>query len=81
MNAALAAALDALEAERLAPVPGSGRAVAVDAADIAAVLEHVAAHTLLARMTADVTGAYARLELAARRHAAPGRADAAGARS
>jgi hypothetical protein len=72
VNPALAAAVEALEAERLAPVPRASRTAAVDVDDLALVLEHVQAASAIQRtrneMRGEVTAAYQRLDQVVRCH-------------
>jgi hypothetical protein len=63
---ALRARVDALEAERLAPVPRASRAIAVDAEDVALLLGHVK------QAPPPVWEAYWRLEKAVRGCLGPG---------
>jgi hypothetical protein len=70
-GSALAERVAALEAERLAPVPRAAHAVAIDATDLLLVLEHLQEVARPARGLAtspEVTGAWLRLEAAARSH-------------
>lgn len=72
-GSALAERVDALEAERLAPVPRASHAVAIDATDLILVLDHL--RVLRARLTgsrpdAEVAAACGRLDAVARPHAA-----------
>jgi hypothetical protein len=71
---ALAAAVAALEAERLAPVPRNSHAVAVDAVDLTLVLDHAQATGRV--MTGDVASAYQKLACVIRAHAARARREA-----
>jgi len=81
-GAALAERLGVLDAERLAPVPRPTHTVAVDATDLALVLEHLRALTrhralVLPAAGPDVAAARDRLDAASRPHlnaAASGRA-------
>lgn len=78
---ALADRIAVLEAERLAPVPRASRAIAVDAADLALVLDLLRAPgqrntKQLAGISADTAAAWQRLEQAARQYTAPGAAQA-----
>jgi hypothetical protein len=77
VNPALAAVVEALEAERLAPVPRSSHTVGVDVNDLALVLKHTraaGANRSIAQdgITGEVAAAYHRLDLAIRGHAARG---------
>lgn len=74
MNAAIAPALAALEAERLAPVPRASHVVAVDVDDLAVVLEMTRSGADWRRVSGDVAAAFGRLEKVVRRHAHPGTA-------
>lgn len=77
MNPALAAAVEALEAERLAPVPRATHTVGVDIDDLALVLEHTWAADVNRRvardgMSGEVAAAYRRLDQAIRGHVTMG---------
>jgi hypothetical protein len=77
VNPALAAAVEALEAERLAPVPRASHIVGVDVDDLALVLEHTRAADVnrsIAQdgMSGEVAAAHRRLDQAIRGHAARG---------
>jgi hypothetical protein len=63
VNPALAAVVEGLEAERLAPVPRASHTVGVDVDDLALVLEHTreVGHTAHDAMSSDVAAAYQRL--------------------
>lgn len=65
---AVADAVGALEAERLAPVPRPSHVAAVDVDDLALILHAVDTRVDWVRMSAEVAAAYGRLELAVRRH-------------
>lgn len=72
MPSTLAEWADALEVERLAPVPRASHVLAVDAGDVALVLEHLAALRRRGQppVNDDVTIACQRLRAAIRCHAA-----------
>jgi hypothetical protein len=77
VNPALAAAVEALEAERLAPVPRASHTVGIDVDDLALVLEHTRATDLNRsiaqdRMSGEVAAAYRRLDQAIRGHTTRG---------
>jgi hypothetical protein len=74
--AVIMARLEALEAERLAPVPRASHVVAVDVDDLALVTDYAAAAASAARrgrkpeaMSGDTAVAWQRLDTAARSHA------------
>jgi hypothetical protein len=69
VNGPVSAAVAALEAERLAPVPRASRAVAVDVDDLALVLEALHEDADWRRVHGDVAAAFGRLERAVRRQA------------
>ncbi len=70
MNPAIAPAVAALEAERLAPVPRAHRVAAVDVDDLALVLDAAGADVNWRGARSDVAAAFGRLEMAVRKSAA-----------
>lgn len=71
MIPALAAVIESLEAERLAPVPRASHTIGVDVDDLALVLEHA---QRAAGMPGDVALAYQRLAAAVRGYTVRGAA-------
>jgi hypothetical protein len=74
VNPALAAVVEGLEAERLAPVPRASHTVGVDVDDLALVLEHARGvqHATDDAMSWDVAAAYQRLAHVVRGHVVQG---------
>lgn len=70
MTPALAAAVEALEAERLAPVPRTSHTVGVDVDDLALVLEH--AQAARGGISGDAVLAFKRLRDTIQAHIARG---------
>jgi hypothetical protein len=69
VNAALTAVVEALEAERLIPIPRADRAVAVDSDDLTLLLSCLTTRSMPGSFPPGMAAALARLEAAVRPHA------------